>query len=981
MPGEAALEPLRRRVFYVLAASHGGIRRLVWSRASGDWAALELDAPENTYIFLKNRRGSALVYVDGRPYYELDSAHVYFPALPGRHAYELELSPYADFGQRVGPSLGEPIAAVRDQAGYRLWAYASAALELAEVAEDEALSRDLAAALDEALRGLFLGVSREQIEIALMLDGRYSSLLDYVPEGFERSAESAGYRESRPDFEAALAKLREELARLRERYGKRGTIVAVGHAHIDAAWLWPFEETRRKVVRSFATALTLMSRRKFKFIQSSALYYEWAEEAGLLDEIGRKVDEGLWIPAAMYVEPDTNLASGESLARHLLYSQRYFLQKFGRTSEVLWLPDTFGFSGQLPQLAKLAGIRLFATHKVAWNDTNRFPYNVFVWAGIDGSEVPAVAFGFGRGGYNADFTARSVYEQVKGWRDDAPILYAFGWGDGGGGPTEEMLLRAEAVDELPLLPRVDLAGGLDFRPQHRWRGEIYVEIHRGVYTSHSRMKRLHAEAERWLREAEIWSALAGVKADLKPLWKALLKDEFHDVLPGSAVYSVYEEVYPELERVAAEARRIAESSAVALAGPGDAKIVFNSLPWPRLEYVIAEAEGCQRVEEGCIIPVELPPLGYAPAEPAAVDDSASAEGGGEGEITLENGSIRLVIDGRTGAFKSLFDKGAGREVLRGESNVFIAHENIGVWDAWDVERGFEKSGVRASLAEAEVVERGPYRSTARLLFKFLNSEVEELVRLYAGMRRIELAVRTRLRDRERLLKLWFRLDVNADKAIFGIPFGAVERPAVENTSVEAAKFEVPFLKWMDVSEGGYGVAFISASKHGATVREGAVGISIATTPVFPDPLADAEPEEAHIILYPHSGDWRAARVPREAYSAVYKPFVVKGGRGRASAAELRGDNLILEALKWAEDGDGLVARIYEAHNERGRGSLRLEMPLEAADSTDLLELGEVARGLAISGNAVEFSYRPLEVVTLKLRPRRFGGGPKYKIQA
>lgn len=958
MSWEARLEPLRRRVFFVLASSFRDVKRLEW-RDGG----LDVEGGEGACLFFKDRRGSALVLLDGRPYFELDSAHFYVPLPPGRHKVELRLSPYADFGQKVAPSPGVPIYAERDEAGFRLWAYAATALELAEaLGPGHPAAEDLLSLLDSALRGLFLGVSIGQMEVAIMFDRRYSQYLEYMPPGV---GEEAGYREARPDFEGALAKLREGLAELRRRYGKRGVLAAFGHAHIDAAWLWNFDETKRKVERTFSTVLTLMSRRKFRYVQSSSLYYEWAEEAGLMDAIRGAVEEGLWVLAGGYVEPDTNLVSGESLARQMLYSQRYFLERFGRTAEVLWLPDSFGFSAQLPQIARLSGFRLFATHKTAWNDTNRFPHNEFLWVALDGTSIPAVAFGFGKGGYNGDFTARSVLEQSRSWGGEGPVLYSFGWGDGGGGPTEEMLYRAEAVDEMPVLPSVQLTGPYEPRPKAVWRGELYLEAHRGVYTSHSKMKRLHAEAERWLKEAELWSALAGIEFDSKPLWKVLLKGEFHDVLPGSAIYDVYRTVYAELEEAINKARAQAERAAAALAGPGDSPLAFNPLPWRRLEYVQADVEGCQKVEGGCIAPVELPPLGYVEVKSARVEDRARAYVSSS-DYVLENGLLMVVIDGRTGALKSIYDKEAGREVLRGEGNVFVAHENMGVWDAWDVEQGFERWGLRASLQQAEVVESGPYRASARLHFNFLNSTVVEEVRLYAGSRRVELAVRTALRDREKLLKLWFDLDLNVDEATFEVPFGNVERPTTANTSWEEAKFEVPFLHWFDLSEADYGVSFFSDSKHGATVRGSRVGISIATSPIFPDPLADVEEDEALIVVYPHMGDWRDASVPREAYSAIYKPLVVRGRAGAKSFGELQGDNLLLEAVKRAEDGGGLVFRIYEAYNKRGRGHLRLWRRPSGAVSTDLLESGRVERGVEIRDDGVQFSYRNYEIVTLKI---------------
>ncbi|MDT7870029.1 MAG: glycoside hydrolase family 38 C-terminal domain-containing protein [Thermoproteus sp.] len=956
---EARLEPLRRRVFFVLASSFRNIKKLRW----GPDGSLEVEAREGAVLFFKDRKGSALVLLDGRPYFGLDAAHVYVPLPPGRHRVELRMTPYADFGQRVGASPGTPIYAERDEEGFRLWAYAATALELAEALGPGRQAEEVLDVLDSALRGLFLGVSLDQIEAALLIDRRYSHLLDYLPDGL--SSDAAGFREARPDFGRALSTLREGLAELRRRYGKDGVLAAFGHAHIDAAWLWNFDETRRKVERTFSTVLTLMSRRRFRFLQSSALYYEWAEEAGLLGPIRDAVEGGLWILAGGYVEPDTNLVSGESLARQMLYSQRYFLQRFGRLAEILWLPDTFGFSAQLPQIARLSGFKVFATHKVAWNDTNKFPYNEFLWEALDGTAIPAVAFGFGRGGYNADFTAKSVLEQARSWNGGGPVLYSFGWGDGGGGPTEEMLYRAEAVDEMPILPRVQLTGPYEPRPAARWRGELYVEVHRGVYTSHGKMKRLHAEAERWLREAELWSALAGLDFDPRPLWRILLRDQFHDVLPGSAINDVYRAVYAELEKVVAEAKAQAQRAAEALAGRGDSLLAFNSLPWRRVEYVDAEVPGCQRVEGGCLTPVELPPLGYAEVRPIDVGDRAIAAASGRGFV-LENRSLRVVVDGATGAIRSIYDKEAGREVLRGEGNVLVAHENIPTWDAWDVEPRFDRSGVRAGLERAEVVEQGPYRASLRLVFKFLSSTVEERISLYAGKRRVEMALRTSLRDRERLLKLWFDFDINADKATFEIPFGNVERPTTTNTSWDIARFEVPFLHWLDVSEGDYGVAVFSDSKHGAAVRGGRVGISIATTPVFPDPLADAEDNESLIVVEPHLGDWRSASVPREAYSAIWRPLVVRGRAGSASYGELPQENLLLESAKRAEDGDGLVLRIYEAFNKRGKATLKLWRAPSAVRSTDILERGDVPREISTSGSTVEFSYRNYEIVTLKI---------------
>ncbi len=754
-------------------------------------------------------------------------------------------------------------------------------------------------------------------------------------------------------------------------------MVALAHAHIDTAWLWPFEETKRKAYRTFSTVLTLMDHYDFKYIQSAAIYYDWIkrEEPLIFERVREKIMGGKWILGAGWVEFDTQMISGESLARQLLYSQRFYRENFGRTADVLWLPDTFGFTPTLPQAARLGGVKVFATHKVFWNDTNTFPYNVFLWIGPDNSSLKTVAFGHGKGGYNSDFTADSVYEQWQNWVDkNHPMLYSYGYGDGGGGPTEEMLLRAEAVDSLPILPRVELNGSLESvvhdPVSEEWRGELYLEDHRGVFTSHSKMKLLNRRAELALREAETWATFAGTydKEKFSSLWKTLLKNQFHDVLPGSSIREVYSEAYPELENVIAEAERIAEEAMRKIAGEGRSTLVFNSLPWDREDYVVLEkeVEGSQRIPEGFLAKARAPSVGYAPL--------AAAKAAPQVKITEENDSylvenkfftIRISKNGR---LLSIWDKEASREVLKNPGNKLVAYENIPGWaDAWNIEKGYKETSFEITASESWIGSKGPLMASACFTYPFRRSEIRQEIRIYSDSRRIDFKTTIGMKDRELLVKTWFDFEVNAEKAVSDVPFGVTERPTARNTSWEKAKYEVAMQKMVDLSEHCYGVALLNDGKYGVSIEGSSIGLSLTRTPVFPDPSTDLEETAFTYSIYPHTGDWKEAGVLRRAYELNVPLRVVKGRKDSKSFLKIGSDNLMLEAVKTPEDGDGIVLRLYEFYNARGKTRINLAIKAKSVESVDLLESNTVNRDLRIDRNGLEFTYCNREIITLKIR--------------
>ncbi len=943
------------RISYILANSFYDIKYLDWNSNNNGYF-INLENTDQRYFITMDYQGSALIKINSEPYYALDGYHNTFPLPSGKIKIEAIFSPYRAFGEKIQINPGKPAIFKRNTSAYLLWNYANTTLQLAKNSQGY-LKEKLLKILTEALSlSPFVSVSRDQLFLAYKYWKEFPSYL------LEFSQEMK-YDEYSGNYDNALRYLREKLSELRESFGKTGIVQGIAHAHTDTAWLWNFDETRRKIARTFSTVINLMSKYDFHFMQSMAIYYEWIKEdyPELFEKIKQKINEGKWILGAGWVEFDANLPSGESLARQLLYSQEFYLQNFGKTSEILWLPDTFGFSGQLPQIMKLCGIKTFATHKVFWNDTNKFPYSLFNWIGIDGTSINAVAFGNGKGGYNSDFSVDSIMDQWNNWKDkDQPMLYSYGYGDGGGGPTEDMLNEAKAIDELPSVPRVKLDGIPQYATENSWNGELYLETHRGVYTSHSRMKYLHRKAEVALRDAEIWSTISE-KYDqkIKSLWKTLLKDEFHDVLPGSAINEVYKTVYPELENIIQESDKISLDSLKKI-GEGEKIMVFNSLSWEREDYAIIneEVKGSQKINEGYLIMVKVPSLGFTEYKEVQVSP-VSING-----LTMENEYLRIQLTPE-GSVVSIYDKEAGREVLRSPSKL-IFYENIPGWaDAWDIESSYKDTYFEINAEKYEIREKGPLRACIRFYYKFRNSEIIQDVYLYAKSRRIDFKTTTKMIDRELLLKSWFFFDLNSNEAVFEIPYGVIKRQTNKNTSWEKAKFEVPMEKWLDISEDNYGVALLNDGKYGVSVEGSNVGLSITRSPLYPDYATDLETNTFTYSIYPHKGNWKEAEVFKRAYELNYPLKYIKGKGGEKSFLKITPQNLILEAIKESEDCKGIIIRLYNVENSRGKGEIELWYSPKKVTLTNILE-NENNKELETDNNNIQLNYKNYEIISLRL---------------
>jgi alpha-mannosidase len=805
-------------------------------------------------------------------------------------------------------------------------------------------------------------------------------------------AETEGLNaEQQASVAAARQHLTERLKALADRYPPQGALAITGHAHIDLAWLWPLAETRRKANRTFHTMIGLMKRYPdFRFNQSTAQLYAFIEEDDpeLFAAIKERAAAGQWEPiGAMWVEPDTNMPTGESFVRQLLYGQRYFERAFGRRHTVCWLPDCFGFSPALPQLLRQAGVDNFFTIKVNWSETNKMPFDLFWWEGLDGSRVLAHTFDNPVGGYNAEIGPSASAETWRNFRGKAlarESLLSFGFGDGGGGPTEEMIERQRQMADFPALPAMrpvnvaewfgalhDLPGAGELPT---WVGEMYLELHRGTLTTQGRTKYLHRRAERALIAAEVlasMAALAGapVAPSLEPQWRIILRNEFHDILPGSSIREVYEQAEAELSGVVAAGRHAQDEHLSALIdrlGVGGSKpgvLVVNPdlSPRPLRLHCNGALPGGQAVEGGSVLTMDRAVPGLSAATMIAV---AAPSGLSVARNRLENDLVRVEL-ADDGTVTSLYDKRARREALAGRANQIWAYvDKPRNWDAWDLEDDYTRNGEEIVASSAEVVESGPHRAAIRVVRKFRNSEIVQTVRLWANSARVEFTTDIDWHDRRILLKARFPLAVRADHATFECAHGVIRRATHRNTSWDQARFEVAAHRFVDLSEHGYGVALLNDGKYGHHAVGNELGISLLRSPVYPDPLADEGRQSFTYALYPHAGDWFTGGVLAEAED-LNQPLFCRAASIEAekvwTAVVVDGMQLGLSALKPAEDGSGLILRMYEPAGARGTISVTPSGPWSVAGAVDLLE---------DAAAAADLQMLPFKVKSWKLRRDR-----------
>jgi alpha-mannosidase len=739
---------------------------------------------------------------------------------------------------------------------------------------------------------------------------------------------------------------------------------AVGHAHIDSAWLWPQRETIRKTSRTFATVTALNADYpEFVFACSQAQQYAWVKDnqPAIFERIAAAVKSGQWAPVGgMWVESDANLPGGEALARQLIHGKRFFLDEFGYECEEVWLPDSFGYTAAFPQLARLAGAKWFLTQKMSWNQTNKMPHHTFWWEGIDGSRVfthmPPVET------YNSEFSGKEMAFAVANFAEKGRAtrsLVPFGYGDGGGGPTREMLERARRLKNLEGTARVEIerpseffaAAQAEYPDAPVWSGEMYLELHRATYTSQARTKAGNRRSEHLLREAELWAATAAASGSFDypyeafdRLWKVVLLHQFHDILPGSSIAWVHKEAEATYARVAAELNAITDNAIASLAGEPTRTLVFNTSPHARKEVV-----------DGVLTAV--PASGAAEVEAQVVDPVKVTD------RVLDNGVVRVLFDDN-GLMTSVRDLVADREVLAGPGNLLQLHPDLpNFWDAWDIDAHYKRRHV--DLVDVDTIT--PVDRGIRIERSFGSSRITQVVSLRPGSARVDVHTEIDWHEEEKILKAAFPLDVYAERSAAEIQFGHVYRPTHTNTSWEAARFEIYAHRWIHVAETGYGVAVLNDSTYGHDVsRNGTtttVRLSVVRAPRCPDPYAD---QGRHVLTYSLLPGASIADTVAEGYALNLPVRVTQGTTPPAPLVTVDGDGVTVEAVKLADDRSGhVIVRLYESLGGRTAALVRTSFPITGAEVTDLLERPISAAEVTTDG--VPLRLRPFQVVTLRLR--------------
>ena len=817
------------------------------------------------------------------------------------------------------------------------------------------------------------------------------------------------------DVPGTAAAARDRLAPVLAVRAAEGTheVVAAGHAHIDSAWLWPTRETIRKCARTFANVLALMEEDPdFVFVCSSAQQYAWIAEhyPELFARIKARVTEGRWVPVgSMWVESDTNMPGGEAFVRQLVAGKRFFLEHFGVETRDVWLPDSFGYSGALPQLARLAGAQWFLSQKLSWNESDRMPHHTFWWEGIDGSRVlthfPPVDT------YNSELSAAELRHAERNFADKAVAsssIVPFGYGDGGGGPSREMVARARRYSDLDGVPRVRMESPVALFAETQaevpadlgtWTGEMYLEFHRGTYTSQARTKRGNRRSEHLLREAELWAATAAVRtgADypydvLERSWHTVLLNQFHDILPGSSIGWVYRDAEASYAQVSDDLESVIEEASAAVAGSGDQEMLLNAGPLP-MSGVPAGAGAVPTAPEGA--PVQL-----------------VREAGG---AVMDNGLLRVRIDER-GLVTSLVHLPSGREAIAAglTGNLLTVHRDVPrQWDAWDTDVEHRRVGTDLTSADTvEVIAEGPDEVSMRVRRSFGASTVVQLLTVRRGDPVLQIETEVDWHERQKLLKLGFPFAVHADSSAAETQFGYVRRPTHTNTSWDAAKFEICAHRWVHVGEPGFGVAVANDATYGHDVTRvrsampapadtvpGPLPVaaeapativrqSLLKAPLYPDPEADQGQHTFTTLVHAGAG---IAEAVAAGYRANLPARTVAGAGPVQPLLRVDGEGVLVESVKLAGDRSGdVVVRLYEALG--GHHEARVQADFEHRDVlvTDLLErelepaeavpgdgagaaggagsgTGSPGAGAASDSAGIEVRLRPFEVRTLRFR--------------
>ena len=933
-----------------------------------------------------NSNFESLLYVNGKPYQGVDGNHkeVFFNLKETGRELELRFRIWSGLNGGGRPremtmSIDRAEFGVLDTAADDFYYLAMAALETHEL-------------LDE--------------------NNEYKSyILNQLVEAFRlvdfTNKKSEAYYKS---LQTALDYLRDRL----KGQGKPGVnVTMLGHTHIDVAWLWRLRHTREKTARSFSTVNRLMEKYpEYIFIQTQPQLYDYLKEdyPDIYEHIKKRVAEGRWEPSgAMWVECDCNLASGESIIRQILVGKNFFKKEFDYESEFLWLPDVFGYSWALPQILKKSGVNTFMTTKISWNDTNRLPYDTFIWRGMDGSEVTThfvtttelndVTYTYN--GESRPYAIKGVWDNYRNKDLNRDLLISYGFGDGGGGPTREMIKYIEAAKLMPGIPNVETGRATEyFRKLNEtikenpyngylpiWDGELYLEFHRGTYTSQGYNKKMNRFMEYKLREEEMLSVFAEKLFD-KPYnreeflkaWKIVLCEQFHDILPGSSIHEVYEDSHEEYERALKYIENATKASKASFVTEKEnAFTLFNQANWERDSivkipagsetYEYTDSEGNALPSHRCGEQDHVYVKGLKPLAFSTITRSVKAckEASSFVENTVETPYYVVSWDDK-GSLVRLYDKSADREVIpEGQfANVFqIFEDKPRCFDAWELESTIDLKKEEIPCDGNIVKTKNELGYFIHFTYNYNNSKIMQTLCLYNDKRRIDFKTVVDWKESQKILKTAFSVDIRGVFARYDVQEGNIVRPITRNTSWEAAKFEVVAHKWADLSETGYGVALLNDCKYGYDIKEDTMRLSLLKSATDPDYSADYGTHEFIYSLYPHKEEWYNSGLEEEAFD-LNSPVVVLDGAsalGNESLISFDAKNIVLDAFKKAENEEAYVLRFHEYTGRRGKINLKTGLNFDSWCESDLMEnpLGEWKQ------TAIEVEVKPYEIKTIMLK--------------
>jgi alpha-mannosidase len=834
-----------------------------------------------------------------------------------------------------------------------------------------------------------------------------------------------------PAFEKSVQKIKSQLKEI-DRFVKNYTLFFTSNAHIDAAWLWRKAETKEVCKNTFSSVIRMMSQHPdFTYTQSSAVYYGWMQQLypSLYADIQRMEKQGRWeIIGGSWIEPDCNLINGTSWWRQLLYGQEYFQQNFGKRAKIGWNPDSFGYNWNMPQFYLNSGIDAFITQKIGWNDTSVFPYRLFWWQGPDDSRILAY-FPFDYVDRIEDpFRLVDWLRQYEANTGLSKLMILFGVGDHGGGPTPEMLERIDHLKTLDIFPQVEFGTAenyLRWLKLHKlndipvWNSELYLEYHRGTFTTQAKIKKYNRQLEAGLTNLEKLACLLDTtypypQRDLQEAWQYVLFNQFHDILPGSGIHEIYrdaEEDYQQALRIQEFHQNnildiLVSKINTSSLGSGKPLIVFNPSSWERndvatfnlergdtLSYTIFDSEG-KAIPSQVLSPGKydrqiifkankVPALGYKMFELRAQHTSIQTNDLEAQSNTIENRFFKVTIDDKTGWVRSIYDKVNKRDVLKGAGNELqLFDDRPAAWDAWNLGLGARHP---SKFRGFEIIENGPVRVCIRMYHDFLHPKaikeyptkdfpqsffIQDVI-LYSETPRIDFVTQVDWWQEHMMLKVGFPVTIQNEQATYEIPYATVQRPTHLIREEDKGKIEVPALRWADLSKNGYGVSLLNESKYGYDIKGNVMRLSLLRAPTWPDPMADRGKHTIRYAIYPHSGSWQEAQTVLRGYE-FNEPLLVKmGERGEGelplqhSFVQIDPSSIILSSIKKAEDGSNCwVLQLYESSGNPSTVQVILPRVPTRLMQSNFLE--DNLLPMSIEGKIVKFEMKKYEIKTIKI---------------